>query len=464
MPLSARKRSSTKSKRTPRVKEKEVVRPIRDTDKPYKDTILTNVETLNSTEDDYAPFLVYKYMLFTSNRYLVAEGNTLEYTEKAYFSKRKNKRRWNVPKQNGYTWNSDNNTALIGMDEKRLFFYRAYYDDNGEIFVAERIKDRRNPWRAKRLKKVKWINSDYDECSITPLSKDSLLFVSNRNDGNYDIYLRTNRTSAYYPAQPVKELNSEANECDLFYCNYNKTLYFASDRAGGIGGFDIYESKYSDGKFSTPTLYKDTFINSVYDDRDYHRYNDSLAYFASDRAGTMGGLDIYEIVVKTVIPNKKEEIEEPEVPDEVEDQRDELIEKLKELGLFPFRGEVQIGAYRYIKSVDAFYKRFPCIKGEDIKMSKIKVFDKVIEKDSLYVHKFIINKVYTDVYEALDKQFAIEAMKCLPDKEFSDMPFIGMLDKKGNRYAIFWKQDEFASKNVFYLMKNGKQIWKSRKF
>ena len=141
-----------------------------------------------------------------------------------------------------------------------------------------------------------------------------------------------------------------------------------------------------------------------------------------------------------------------------------MIEKLKELGLFPFRGEVQIGAYRYIKSVDAFYKRFPCIKGEDIKMSKIKVFDKVIEKDSLYVHKFILNKVYTDVYEALDKQFAIEAMKCLPDKEFSDMPFIGMLDKKGNRYAIFWKQDEFASKNVFYLMKNGKQIWKSRKF
>ena len=40
------------------------------------------------------------------------------------------------------------------------------------------------------------------------------------------------------------------------------------------------------------------------------------------------------------------------------------------------------------------------------------------------------------------------------------MPFIGLLDKKGKRFAIFWKKDEFENKKVFYIYSNGKQIWK----
>ena len=134
------------------------------------------------------------------------------------------------------------------------------------------------------------------------------------------------------------------------------------------------------------------------------------------------------------------------------------MQKLKEYGLLPFHGEVQIGAYQYIKSVKDFYKRFPCIKEQDIKMQEILVDGK------FHVHKFIINKVYTIVDEALDKQYEIEKMHCLPDKEFSDMPFIGVLDKEGNRFAIFWKKDEFVQKNIYYIFKNGKIVWKSRKF
>ena len=44
------------------------------------------------------------------------------------------------------------------------------------------------------------------------------------------------------------------------------------------------------------------------------------------------------------------------------------------------------------------------------------------------------------------------------------MPFIGVLDKEGNRFAIFWKKDEFVQKNIYYIFKNGKIVWKSRKF
>ncbi len=44
------------------------------------------------------------------------------------------------------------------------------------------------------------------------------------------------------------------------------------------------------------------------------------------------------------------------------------------------------------------------------------------------------------------------------------MPFIGVLDKEGNRFAIFWKREEFSKQHIFYIFKNGKQIWKTRLF
>ncbi len=90
--------------------------------------------------------------------------------------------------------------------------------------------------------------------------------------------------------------------------------------------------------------------------------------------------------------------------------------------------------------------------------------DKIMVDDTIPVHKYIVDTVYTDVEKAVNKQLEIEAMHCLPDKVFSDMPFIGMLDKQGNRFAIFWKKDEFIGKNIFYIFKNGVQIWKTRLF
>jgi hypothetical protein len=84
--------------------------------------------------------------------------------------------------------------------------------------------------------------------------------------------------------------------------------------------------------------------------------------------------------------------------------------------------------------------------------------------DGTTVHKYIIDTVYTDVDAAVTKQVKIEAMHCLPDQVFTDMPFIAMLDKTGNRYAIFWKKDEFLNKKVFYIFKNGKQVWKNKLF
>ncbi|MDR1679709.1 MAG: hypothetical protein LBR81_08040 [Prevotellaceae bacterium] len=426
-----------------------------------KDTLCINMQGINSVYDDYQPHVPgNKALLFTSNRKNTQETQTVEFSEKVYFTieKRKSKKggksKWTAPEKNGYTWNSDNNTALIAISPSHYYFYRCYWLDNGEIFTAKRIADRKNPWRASSLSRLTRISSDYDECSIAPLGGDSMLFVSNRN-GNYDIFLQTG-----YQTRPVPELNTPSIENDLYFRPDTRTLYFSSNRADGVGGFDIYESVMHNGQFSPPRLLLDTVINTPADDRDFRKYNDSLMYLSSNRDGGMGGFDLYMIQVTTEPPLEPIviELEDEYAPkDSIVDLRKQLYDKLKDLGLIPFRGEVQVGAYRYIKSLKAFEEKFPCITKENIRMDTILV-------DGVTVHKFIIDTVYNDVDKAINKQLSIEAMHCLPDKVFADMPFIGMLDQKGNRYAIFWKKDDYANRNVFYIFKNGKQVWKNKLF
>lgn len=428
------------------------------------DTTLTNLKTLNSSQNDYEPFLLrglydsgeQDLMLFSSDRYRIPETKTEEYTEKAYYSKGRDEI-WETPVQNGYKWNSDNNTSLVGYDEDNLYFYRHYWPRDGVLFYAQRKDNEKRPYSAGRLRRVRYIQSDSDEVAITTIGPDSVVFVSNRR-GDYDIYLCTGKDEI----TALDNLNTAYEENDVYYDRHSSTLYFSSNRPDGFGGFDIYRSSHmGGGRFSTPEILTDTFVNKTSsDERDFHRDDDSTMVFASNRNGGVGNLDLYLLRIRPIYAT----IEKDSVPVDTvietpsESKRDELTAMLDSLGLLPFHGEVQIGAYRYIKSLEDFYKRFPCITSEDIKMQKITV------DDTILVHKYIINKVYTDVDEALDKQFQIERMHCLPDKVFADMPFIGCLDKNGNRFAIFWKKDELAGQKIFYIRKNGKLIWKTRKF
>ncbi len=421
-----------------------------------KDTVCINMQTINSNRNDYLPFLIgKKTLVFTSDRKNTQEGQTLQFSEKVYWTIEKSRNKWTTPKKNGYSWNSDNNTALVGLGDALYYFYRSYWKNNGEIFTALRDPKAKakEPWKASDLKKMKRINTYDDECSVTPSHGDSVFFVSNRN-GNYDIFLQFGGGEA----SPVEILNTVHNEKDVFFSFPNSTLYYSSDRPDGIGGYDIYRARIVDNEFEEPELLRDTMINSSSNDRDFRWYNDSLMYLASDRIMGLGGYDIYNVRVKTRRIYDTLQIEIPVIVDTIKDMRGELYAKLKELGLLPFKGEVQVGAYQHIPSLEKFFEKFPCFKGQNVRM------DKVIVDDTITVNKFIIDTVYRDVEKALDKQMLVEQMHCLPEEVFSDMPFIGVLDKKGNRFAIFWKKDEFKDQNVFYIFKNGKQIWKTRLF
>jgi outer membrane protein OmpA-like peptidoglycan-associated protein/tetratricopeptide (TPR) repeat protein len=113
---------------------------------------------------------------------------------------------------------------------------------------------------------------------------------------NQDIYM-SKLTEAGYWDQPVKlsdKINTPGREESVFIHPDNQTLYFASDGHIGMGGLDIYVSrKDENGEWGEP-LNLGYPINTFGDENSLLvGAKGDVAYFASNREGGFGGLDIY---------------------------------------------------------------------------------------------------------------------------------------------------------------------------
>ncbi len=72
----------------------------------------------------------------------------------------------------------------------------------------------------------------------------------------------------------------------------NNRLIFASDMPGGYGGTDLYSVEYIDGKWSGLKNLGSN-INSIYNEAFPFIYNSKYLFFASNKQGGKGGFDIY---------------------------------------------------------------------------------------------------------------------------------------------------------------------------
>ena len=133
-------------------------------------------------------------------------------------------------------------------------------------------------------KKVKLFD---DEISVMHPSIDSqkniIYFASNIDQENqYDLYYsKISSEGKFETPQKVPNINSPLNEAFPFI--YKDILFFASNRQGGVGGFDIYYSRVDDENYQSPVLLPDP-INTNYDDFSFS-LSDSLKYgfFSSNR-------------------------------------------------------------------------------------------------------------------------------------------------------------------------------------
>lgn len=84
--------------------------------------------------------------------------------------------------------------------------------------------------------------------------------------------------------------NTQSSYAHPSYDALKKRLYFASDRAGGKGGKDIYYSEMRNGAWSTPVNVES--INTA-DDETFPFVFGGNIFFSSNRGGGQGQMDIY---------------------------------------------------------------------------------------------------------------------------------------------------------------------------
>lgn len=115
--------------------------------------------------------------------------------------------------------------------------------------------------------------------------------ASDETGGGGELWVATPEAGGSYATRPIRELDTPARE--LSPCFHDGWLYFASDRAGGLGGLDLWRSRLLDDRFQPPENLGAS-VNSAADDTDPAWRDDHELWFASNRdADGQGSFDLY---------------------------------------------------------------------------------------------------------------------------------------------------------------------------
>jgi outer membrane protein OmpA-like peptidoglycan-associated protein/tetratricopeptide (TPR) repeat protein len=195
-------------------------------------------------------------------------------------------------------------SALISTDESTLIFTSRRdnstgqkKDETGEYYEDVYISNFVNGAWTPAANMGPPINTD-DHDAPSGLSPDGTilyLYKLEKKDGG-DIYQSVLQGTTWSkPEHLNKNINSKFHESSVSISSDNKTLYFVSDRDGGLGERDIYMSKKDDkGNWGT-AINLGPAINTRYAEEGVFIHPDGKTmYFSSKGHSTMGGFDIFK--------------------------------------------------------------------------------------------------------------------------------------------------------------------------
>jgi outer membrane protein OmpA-like peptidoglycan-associated protein/tetratricopeptide (TPR) repeat protein len=195
--------------------------------------------------------------------------------------------------------NSRKHDATLALTNNKLFIYRdKKRRGSGDFF--EVLDNKVTPMKGLNTKAWEGSAAFFNEGKTVVFSS-----VRKHNVGGRDLYIATRKDdNTWNAAQLLSTINTELDE-DAPYFDVDKNeLYFSSKGHNTIGGYDVFKSKYSNGTFETP-VNMGYPINSIADDIYYTKASATEYYFASNRMGGFGSYDIYKAyTTNTTAPYK----------------------------------------------------------------------------------------------------------------------------------------------------------------
>ncbi len=147
------------------------------------------------------------------------------------------------------------------------------------------------------------VNTTFDEADCLPVGNQhgggEFWFTSlNRpgGSGGYDIYRSEIATDGTFePPAPVVELNTAGRDTRFTLTGNGLTIYFTSNRAGGVGLIDIWTAsrKAPNSPFCTPVNLGAIVNSSGNENSPSITTNGQTLYFTSSRSGGFGQNDVY---------------------------------------------------------------------------------------------------------------------------------------------------------------------------
>lgn len=255
--------------------------------------------------------------------YLSADGHELYFlrsmprkgssdnVQSLWYSRMDEKGEWGVAKYMAPPFNVGlKNSSVDGIStDNNVILLKGYFinGSRSDTFGYSLIKRENNTWKVPEGIEIDNLNDmrhgEYVGAQMTPDGKAILIYFSEaQGSKNSDLYICFKTSDKHYSTPKyLKDLNTQYDESGTFLASDNRTLYFSSDRRGGIGDNDIYKTTRMDDKWdnwSEPVNMGPTINSDKWDNYFTVDARGEFAYMVSSKDGGQGGSDIVKIKLK----------------------------------------------------------------------------------------------------------------------------------------------------------------------
>jgi tetratricopeptide (TPR) repeat protein len=268
---------------------------------PY--TVKNVGENINSIYTEHSPLVTSdgKILVFTSKRPLFAderlEGGG-EYADKLFYAVRGENGKWEKAQPLFPTKSAKHRySAIQFIGGNKLLLYNQ--DEGGSLWTAEIEGDHfKEPVKSNLNIPAKYFMNN----GAINSSLDRIVFVGNTLfEGTFDLFMVEKKTEAKWgkPWKLGRYHNSTDDDIAPFWAEDGVTLVYSSKGLPGLGGYDLYKTKYDPltKSFSQPENFGYP-INTPGNETHYYEVTQGhkkTIYISSARFGGFGETDIYEV-------------------------------------------------------------------------------------------------------------------------------------------------------------------------